>query len=364
MKEDFSDIDKLFREELSQAAFNPPPGVWESVSAGISAQGAAVTTAAATKSGLLTVLKSYWLWLAVAGIATVVVLNTNPDAKVGETENKVEQRSKQSGEEVTVLPDNGVTTDNSETDNTLSAGASDNNRIENSRPENSNRPAASESGSSNQESRDKSISEPKNPVSIIPHHPHHEPVKNNSPATGNPQVRVKECPHSLVIQAEMISNRLVSFKASGFTGPVKWDFGDGHLSSGLQTQHEYKDETSNYIVKSYSTSINGCTDSALYPVSVIGSEAHALFVPDYLTPNGDGLNDELKIEIGAVKDYNLIIFDSNNRPVFTTSNPNISWNGKSGIRDCDAGAYNLVLSYRLKDSNQSQVVRKRILLKR
>lgn len=364
MKEDFSDIDKLFRDELSNAAFNPPPGVWESVSAGISAQSAAVTAAGAAKSGLLAFIKSYWLWVGVAAIcvASVIVINSDSDTQPVQSAETVNLFKKQGTEESTVISDADANEEKSAIKNQSSPVAPDERRNTDAVQTNTEQPSHSVSANPIQEIRDKSHNDPKKQGMVIPHH---EPVKNNPvPATGNATVKAMECPHSLVIQAEMISNRLVAFKASGYTGPVKWDFGDGHLSGGLKTQHEYKDETANYIVKSYSTSINGCTDSALYPVSVIGSEANAVFVPDYLTPNGDGLNDELKIEIGVVRDYNLIIFDSHNRPVFTSSDPGISWNGKSGIRDCDAGTYNLVLSYRLKDSSQSKVIRKRILLKK
>lgn len=132
----------------------------------------------------------------------------------------------------------------------------------------------------------------------------------------------------------------------------------------MRPVHTYKDQTGNYLVRAYTTTVSGCRDSALLPVTVIIAGQEEVFIPDFLTPNGDGANDELVVRISGTDEYNLVVFDKNNRQIFVSNDPAKGWNGKCGLVDCAAGYYTAILSYRMKGSAERKVLKNRVLLKR
>jgi gliding motility-associated-like protein len=52
-----------------------------------------------------------------------------------------------------------------------------------------------------------------------------------------------------------------------------------------------------------------------------------IFVPNVFTPNGDGMNDELKLETAGV-DYTLTIYDRWGSKVYTGNQDDAPWNGQ------------------------------------
>jgi gliding motility-associated-like protein len=52
-----------------------------------------------------------------------------------------------------------------------------------------------------------------------------------------------------------------------------------------------------------------------------------LSMPNVFTPNGDGVHDVLFIESEGLTDFNLIVLDSQNKVVWSTSDPDFEWNG-------------------------------------
>jgi gliding motility-associated-like protein len=56
-----------------------------------------------------------------------------------------------------------------------------------------------------------------------------------------------------------------------------------------------------------------------------------IFVPNAFTPNGDGANDHWHLVIqGLTKKIQVNVFDRWGRMVFSSNNPNLSWDGTAG----------------------------------
>ena len=52
-----------------------------------------------------------------------------------------------------------------------------------------------------------------------------------------------------------------------------------------------------------------------------------IFVPTAFSPNGDGFNDELKVETKGIESYSLEIYDRFGRTVFETREVDATWDG-------------------------------------
>ncbi len=54
---------------------------------------------------------------------------------------------------------------------------------------------------------------------------------------------------------------------------------------------------------------------------------YSFVLPNIFTPNGDGSNDVLSIAASGMSDFQLVILNSRNQVVFTSSDPLVEWNG-------------------------------------
>ncbi len=91
------------------------------------------------------------------------------------------------------------------------------------------------------------------------------------------------------------------------------------------------------------TDVNGCIEEETFSISV----SNELVFPNYLTPNGDNVNDVLKIKGSeSFTMTNLVVFNKWGQIVFEQANYSNDWSGvdKSGNQLPD-GAYYYVLEY-------------------
>jgi gliding motility-associated-like protein len=74
------------------------------------------------------------------------------------------------------------------------------------------------------------------------------------------------------------------------------------------------------------TSPEGCTDSDT--VIVVVADINTYFLPTGLTPNGDGVNDEIHLHGRGIESFSLKIFDRIGEQVFQTTSMEKGWDGR------------------------------------
>jgi hypothetical protein len=84
--------------------------------------------------------------------------------------------------------------------------------------------------------------------------------------------------------------------------------------------------------------MSGCSDTATVTVMVRGGKR--FYVPNAITPNGDGINDQMQVFYsGTVTYYQLQVFDRWGEKIYDSYNPTSGWDGTY------CGSYVLPASY-------------------
>jgi len=76
------------------------------------------------------------------------------------------------------------------------------------------------------------------------------------------------------------------------------------------------------------TDANGCSLNRTLTVDV-ETPCADFNVPNVFTPNNDGINDDLIINVLNTSFYNISIYDRWGRQVYISANPNEYWNGRN-----------------------------------
>lgn len=113
-----------------------------------------------------------------------------------------------------------------------------------------------------------------------------------------------------------------------------WSFGDGGNSVVQNPTHTYNGGDV-YTVTLNVTNDIGCVGSATKIVEIF----HDMTIPNVITPNGDGDNDQFTITTTGLKSYDIIIVNRWGNQVFSTNDPNTHWDGKINGTDVVDGVY-------------------------
>jgi gliding motility-associated-like protein len=131
----------------------------------------------------------------------------------------------------------------------------------------------------------------------------------------------------------------------------RWYFGDGQTSTLAEPEYIYNKE-GNYIVSLVATSLLGCKDSVA--LIYLGIEGSDLQLPNVITPNNDGINDEFRPIIEGVVYYTCTIYNRNGEMVYEWQGTEGAWNGKIKNSDNYAapGVYYYVITGQGSDGKQ------------
>lgn len=99
----------------------------------------------------------------------------------------------------------------------------------------------------------------------------------------------------------------VFFEAGFYNGQTyTWDFGDGTTGTGQNVQHVYN-QPGIYEIKLTVVNEVGCEDVDFYKIEI--PKIRRIYDPTGVTPNGDGVNDELVIPFVGYDAARMMIFD-------------------------------------------------------
>ncbi len=99
------------------------------------------------------------------------------------------------------------------------------------------------------------------------------------------------------------------------------------------------EDKANYTV-AISVTGNGCQHDTTFAVSIQESFLH---VPNVFTPNGDGMNDEFRVDYKSIADYHIWVYNRWNKLVYESTNPQEGWDGNINGRPAASGAYFYVI---------------------
>jgi gliding motility-associated-like protein len=96
-----------------------------------------------------------------------------------------------------------------------------------------------------------------------------------------------------------------------------------------------------------------------------GKTSCSAYIPMAISPNGDGINDQLKVESECkIEVFTLRVFDQSGRLIFETRNSGDSWDGTYNGTPLPSGHYSWNLTYldqqagsRIKQSGEVILVR-------
>jgi gliding motility-associated-like protein len=126
------------------------------------------------------------------------------------------------------------------------------------------------------------------------------------------------------------------FAHGGVGSSYSWEPFDNLSQPNLYNPVAAPDSSTSYYV--VITTAEGCLYTESTHVTVLFETLIAM--PNAFTPNGDGLNEELKIiSRGPVSLRSFKVFDRWGNAVFATSNINEGWNGKVRGKGAEIGTY-------------------------
>ncbi|MDY6802067.1 MAG: gliding motility-associated C-terminal domain-containing protein [Bacteroidota bacterium] len=213
----------------------------------------------------------------------------------------------------------------------------------------------------------------------------HENSNPDTEITYYKLVAINNC-GNITTQSDIINNILLTIEREENIHSLSWNyFKEFDLPNANYELYRSKDNSGPQLIRSFSnhnffddeiTTVGQDIETGLYcyfiQATEMGSTEYSqsntvciyiepdIFIPEAITPNGDGNNDELKIQPDLSLfpgDYQLTIYNRWSNVIFQTKNPGKNWNGTdTNGKAVPTGAYIYYLKIKLPDG---QIIEKR-----
>ena len=121
-----------------------------------------------------------------------------------------------------------------------------------------------------------------------------------------------------------------------------WEFGDGQTSSLVHPSNTY-DEPGTYFITLYAENEIGCRDSITKSITILPE--FYIYVPNTITPNGDGYNDYFSASTINVLSLNVRIFNRWGEELFFSDDKRFKWDGTHKGLPVPDGVYVYLINY-------------------
>lgn len=369
MKKEFDHIDELFQNSLKNFEGDVGPDLWNNIQSSINTTSSipdpsstAKTVASSTTKA--TIIKSAIALASIVGIGTVAYQISN-----SENSDNVTVSESIINEEITNSEENQINIANADNKFETSALETPNTKANNSETESSAKNSIKNVASTSNEKspimtdikeentetanseNGTTITEPKTSNPTNNNSSINKPKKEKLNATISSNVRKGQAPLD------------VEFNVEGNAVNYVWDFGDGSESSNLRTPfHTYKkpgkyfvsltiiDKEANSKIINYTIEVEKVKNSSIKEVQNVFS------------PNGDGINDVIKIDGENIKDFTAIVRDFKGNLVFEWNNIDGFWDGKDlNDNKLPKGTYYMVVNA-VGNDGEKHLIQKRIQL--
>jgi gliding motility-associated-like protein len=187
-------------------------------------------------------------------------------------------------------------------------------------------------------------------------------VISSGTLTSGKTITIVSQPHARFDYAH-VGNYEIHFKdLSENADNYYWNFGDGYTAASANPVHIYRD-SGLFKVVLVTGNTGQCTDTAVKLVRVLHMDRPDQY--NVFTPNGDGENDELVMNVPPHTYFHLEVMDKSGRVVFETDDSENHWKGqqRNGL-DAAAGTYFYLLQFRPSGDDKMQQEQGVIELKR
>jgi len=185
-----------------------------------------------------------------------------------------------------------------------------------------------------------------------------EAMKNGCVSTSRTPATVTVLPQLTVpvVEVDSIGVNTIRFKwnaipgATGYevsidggntwTTPSSGAQGTEHIVTGLKPVQEVT-----LIVK-----VKGCEDKLSDPVSAV-TLTDGIYIPNAFSPNGDGLNDVLKVYGAVISEVHFMVFNQWGEKVFESNDQSVGWDGFYKSKAQPSGVYIYVVKLKLIDGS-------------
>ncbi len=130
-----------------------------------------------------------------------------------------------------------------------------------------------------------------------------------------------------------VPNAIITFEADienmEAVNGILWQFGNREVATDEPVVVHQYEEPGTYDVALQVTDTNGCASTVLKQNILEVTESVVSAIPTAFSPNGDGLNDELIIDLQNVAGVSFMVFDRQGRKRFTSEERLITWDGQT-----------------------------------
>jgi gliding motility-associated-like protein len=131
----------------------------------------------------------------------------------------------------------------------------------------------------------------------------------------------------------------------------QWDFGDGFYAYEPNPEYTFAD-TGKFEVCLEVMSLHGCKNETCEPIYI--KPVYTFYAPNAFTPNGDGNNDEFKLEGTYLTEVHLIIYNRWGEKMFESFDLDKGWDGTYQGRIVQDDVYTWIATVRTFDKTTLQ----------